>query len=107
MKPSVYITPSTHNRHAETNGNQIMRLDTVQQPLKATVVDPTHLKLSRPIPVGTGQVVYVAFFHPEAEQNENSQWQAASRQTLEKAYGDDEPDYCAAMVKESNEDYQA
>lgn len=84
-----------------------MELDTEQQPLKATVVDPTHLKLSRPIPVGTGQVVYVAFFHPEAEQNENSQWQAASRETLSKAYGENEPDYRAAMVKENNADYQA
>lgn len=84
-----------------------MILDIDQQPLKATVVDPTHLKLSRPIPVGNGQVVYVAFFHPEAEKNENSQWQAASRETLAKAYGENEPDYRAAMVKESNADYQS
>jgi len=86
--------------------NTIMILDTEQQPLKATVVNPTHLALSRPIPVGPGQVVYVAFFHPEAEQNENSQWQATACETLAKAYGEDEPDYRAAMVKESNAEYQ-
>jgi len=39
--------------------------------------------------------------------NENNQWQAASRETLAKAYGENEPDYCAAMVKESNADYQS
>jgi len=82
-----------------------MILDTDQLPLKATVIDPTHLILSRPISAGTGQVVYVAFFHPVAEQNENNQWQAASRQTLAKAYGENEPDYRVEMVKESNVDY--
>ena len=41
------------------------------------------------------------------KQNENSQWQAASRETLARAYGENEPDYCAAMVKESNAEYQA
>lgn len=83
-----------------------MKLDTDQQPLKATVVDSTHLALSRPIPVGTGQVVYVAFFRPETGQDESRQWQAASRATLAHAYDTNEPDYSVAMVKEDNADYQ-
>jgi len=84
-----------------------MTRDTDQQPVKATVVDPTHLKLARPIPAGTGQVVYVAFFHTETEANENDPWRIASRGTLAHAYGENEPDYRAAVVKESNADYQA
>jgi len=84
-----------------------MKLDTGQQPLKATVVDPTHIRLSRPLSVGKGQVVYVAFFQPETERDESRQWQSASRTTLAKAYGANEPDYGAAMVKENNADYQA
>lgn len=52
-------------------------------------------------------MVYVAVFHLEAEQNEKNQWQAASHETLAKAYGEDEPDYRAVMVKESNADYKA
>ena len=77
------------------------------RPLKATVVDSTHLKLSHPLPIGTGQEVYVAFFHPEPDQNEEAQWQAASCETLATLYDQDEPDYDIAMLKESNVDYQA
>lgn len=83
-----------------------MKLDTSQQPVKAMVVDSTHLQLSQPLSAGKGQILYVAFFQPETEQDERWQWQAASQATLARAYDENEPDYSAAMVKESNVGYQ-
>ena len=77
------------------------------QPMKATVVDATHLKLDHPIPIRTGQEVYVVFCHQETEQDEETQWQAASRDAFAKLYDQDEPDYSYAMIKENNADYQA
>jgi hypothetical protein len=84
-----------------------VQFGTCQKPLKATVLDPTHLKLSSPLPLGKGQVVYVAFLQAETEKDESRQWQDASRTALAQAYDANEPDYNAAMVKESNSDYQA
>jgi hypothetical protein len=52
-------------------------------------------------------VVYVAFLQAETEKDESRQWQDASRTALAQAYDANEPDYNAAMVKESNSDYQA
>lgn len=84
-----------------------MQFDTCQKPLKATVLDPTHLKLSSPLPLGKGQVVYVAFLQAEIQENERNQWQDVSRAALAQAYDENEPDYSAAVIKESNSDYQA
>ena len=52
-------------------------------------------------------MVYVAFLQAEIEENERNQWQDVSRAALAQAYDENEPDYSAAVIKESNSDYQA
>ncbi len=73
-----------------------MQLDTYQHPLKATVVDPTHVKLSSPLPLGKGHVVNLAFLKTESEKDEYRQWQESSLAALANAYGANEPDYRSA-----------
>ena len=39
--------------------------------------------------------------------SEREEWLALSMKSLGRAYGDDEPDYPSALVKEANSDYKA
>ena len=73
--------------------------------VKATVVDSTHLELSKPIATPKGLTVFVSVAEARDEDAERQQWLAASAEALHAAYGESEPDYSAFMVKESNPDY--
>jgi hypothetical protein len=75
--------------------------------LEAKVVDATHLQLARPINAKRGRTVYISVSETEEGDGDRQQWHAASLQKLQAAYGDAEPDYSAAMVKEPNTDYRA
>jgi hypothetical protein len=74
--------------------------------IKAKVVDPTHLELSKPIRTVQGQTVLVSIAELTEKDPERQEWFTASAETLRSAYGESEPDYTAAMIKESNPDYR-
>ncbi len=74
--------------------------------VKAKVVDSTHLELSKPIAARKGLTVLISVAEPGDEDAERQQWLAASTASLHAAYGDSEPNYSAAMVKESNPEYR-
>ena len=73
--------------------------------IEAKVVDSTHLELSKPITANRGKTVFVAVAESSEQDVERQQWLAGSSATLQAAYGDSEPDYTPAMVRESNPDY--
>ena len=75
------------------------------QSLEATVIDAQHLQLTQPISIPAGSTVLVTLASPE--ETERQSWLPLSAQGLAAAYGDDEPDYPAKLVKEPNPDYQA
>jgi hypothetical protein len=69
-------------------------------------VDATHLELSRPIKTRKGLTVLVSVAESGDKEIERQQWLAASAESIETAYGQSEPDYPVAMVKECNPDYR-
>jgi hypothetical protein len=75
------------------------------QPLEATVIDARHLQLNQPILIPVGSTVLITLASPE--ESDRQTWLPLSAQGLAVAYGDDEPDYSARMIKEPNPDYQA
>ena len=74
------------------------------QSLEATVIDARHLQLNQPIPLPAGSTVLITLTSPE--ESERQTWLPLSAQGLAAAYGDDEPDYPAKLIKEPNPDYQ-
>jgi hypothetical protein len=77
----------------------------MSQSLEATVIDAQHLQLNQPILIPVGSTVLITLASPD--ESERHAWQPLSAQGLAAAYGDDEPDYSAKMIKEPNPDYQA
>ena len=75
------------------------------QSLEATVIDAQHLHLNQPILIPAGSTVLITLASPE--ETERQDWLPLSVQGLAAAYGDDEPDYSAKLIKEPNPDYQA
>jgi hypothetical protein len=73
--------------------------------IKARVIDPTHLELSRPIAVPDGSTVLVSVAGSGEEDDERLQWLAASAEALQSAYGESEPAYTPSMVREINPEY--
>ena len=73
--------------------------------LEARVMDSTHLELSKPITASQGRMVLVSVAEPAEQDAERRQWLANSAASLRGAYGDSEPEYTSAMVRESNPDY--
>lgn len=57
--------------------------------VQATIEDPTHLKLVQPLDAEVGSVVILEIVE-DAGRNE---FLTGSAALLERAYGDDEPDY--------------
>ena len=75
--------------------------------VEAKVMDATHLELARPIASEQGRTVFVALAEPGEQDAERRQWLAASAASLDAAYGESEPEYTPAMVRERNPDYGA
>ena len=73
--------------------------------VEARVMDPTHLELSRPIAAGRGRTVFVSVAESAEKDADRQQWLANSASSLQAAYGDSEPEYTPAMVRERNPDY--
>jgi hypothetical protein len=77
---------------------------TMLQSLEATVIDARHLQLNQPILIPAGSTVLITVASPE--ESDRQAWLSLSVQSLATAYGDDEPDYPARLIKEPNPDYQ-
>jgi len=75
------------------------------QPVQAQVIDSNHLELMQPIQISPGSNVIVMIVLPEGVR-ENQAWYQLSAQGLVSAYGDDEPEYSADLIKVANPDFQ-
>lgn len=74
--------------------------------LEARVVDGTHLELSTPIHVPSGERVLVWVAKAGEENGERIQWLDASLKSLSSAYGEDDPEYSLDMIREPNPEYK-
>ena len=75
--------------------------------IEANVTDATHLELTRPLPAGGRGRVYVLVADPQDGDADHPLWTRASLASLERAYGEDEPEYTLDMVRERNPEYRA
>lgn len=73
--------------------------------VRAKVIDPTHLELSRPLSAPEGNTVLVYVAESGDEDEERLSWLRASSESLALAHGESEPDYTPAMIQESNPEY--
>jgi len=73
--------------------------------VEAQVIDSRHLKLKRPIKIAPGSTVMITI-EPAEGVAEDQEWYLLSSQGLEKAYGEDEPDYSLDRIKIPNPEYQ-
>ena len=62
--------------------------------IKAEVEDSTHLKLTEPLEAEVGSVIMLEIVDP----SEREDFLSGSAALLDRAYGDDEPDYSEAGV---------
>ncbi len=74
---------------------------------EAKVVDSTHIELSKPIQVSEGSKIMVSVTGVPESDEKRKEWGDASRRSLQRAYGESEPDYSAKMIKEANPDYRS
>jgi hypothetical protein len=72
--------------------------------VEARVIDSTHLELAGPIDVHQGERVIVSVI--DSGDVEREAWTSFSGNRLQDAYGEEEPDYPLALVKESNPEYK-
>lgn len=73
--------------------------------VEARVMDSTHLELTKPIAASRGSTVFVSVAEPVEQDIERRQWLAASSTALQAAFGDSEPEYTSAMIREINPHY--
>jgi len=77
----------------------------MMQTLEAQVVDNTHLKLLQPIQLPKRTRVIITVMQPGDDEREA--WLQASAGQLNRAYGDDEPEYSLELVKQPNSEFAA
>jgi hypothetical protein len=70
------------------------------QTLEAQVVDGTHLRLLQPIQLPKRTHVVIAVMQPDDDERET--WLQASRDQLDRAYGEQEPEYSRELIKWPN-----
>lgn len=75
--------------------------------VQAKVLDSRHLELAKPIEASCGDSVFVMVVESTDTDAEGQQWFDGSVESLERAYGDSEPEYTTSMVRESNPEYAA
>jgi hypothetical protein len=73
--------------------------------VEAKVTDSTHLELSAPLAMNCGKTVFVTVAESLERDRERRQWADVSSVSLVSAYGDFEPEYTSALVREKNADY--
>lgn len=75
----------------------------VKRTIEAQVIDDTHLRLLQPIQLP--KLTRVRIVVSPSEDDEHAAWLLASAAGLNRAYGDDEPEYPTELVKEPNPDF--
>lgn len=78
----------------------------ITQLIESQVTDPYHLTLSRPIQAIPRSKVVVAVMAADDLADEREFWYQLADEGLEMAYGDNEPDYSLATIKEPNPEYK-
>lgn len=73
--------------------------------VEAQVIDSRHLKLKKPTKIAPGSTVMITI-EPAESVAEEQEWYLLSSQSLEEAYGEDEPDYSLDKIKILNPEYQ-
>jgi len=74
--------------------------------IEAQVIDAQHLKLSQRLALSPGSKVFITITPPEELAAEHEARAALSARGLARAYGDQEPEYSPASIKEPNLDFQ-
>lgn len=75
--------------------------------MEARVVDSTHLELLEAIDAPSGHRLIISAVDPKEDTGERSDWLQLSAQGLERAYGEDEPEYSPEMIKWVNPEFEA
>ena len=75
------------------------------QSVQAQVIDPNHLELMQPIQFSPGSNVLITI-EPLEGIRESHAWYQLSLQRLATAYGNDEPEYSADLIRVPNQDFQ-
>jgi hypothetical protein len=83
----------------------MMKGGLVDKRREAKVIDSHLLKLKTPINIAPGSNVIVTI-QPAEGVSENQEWYLLSSQGLEKAFGENEPDYPLEMIKTFNPEYR-
>jgi hypothetical protein len=78
----------------------------MEHSVEAQVIDSRHLRLKKPIKIAPGSTVLITI-EPSEGVAEEREWYLLSSQSLEQAYGEDEPDYSLDRIKIPNPEYQA
>jgi hypothetical protein len=78
----------------------------ITQLIESQVIDPYHLQLSHPIQAIPHSKVIVAVMAADDLADEREFWYQLSDEGLAMAYGDDEPDYSLAVIREPNPEYK-
>lgn len=73
--------------------------------VEAMVTDSMHLELSKPVGLKQGGKVLLAVSDAADQGLERQQWLEGAAAGLNAAYGQDEPEYTASMIKEPNQGY--
>lgn len=76
------------------------------QVIEAQVLDAHHLKLSRRLTLPPGSKIFITITPPEDQAIECRAWSSLAAQQLERAYGDQEPDYSQNLIKQRNLEFQ-
>ncbi|MCX7044054.1 MAG: hypothetical protein NTX50_01020 [Candidatus Sumerlaeota bacterium] len=68
------------------------------QMLRAYVIDETHLELMSPIEASSGSEAFVSVANADEISQERMEQLTMSMQSLERGYGDSEPEYLASQI---------
>jgi len=76
------------------------------QMIESQVIDATHLELFQPIQIPPHSKIMIAVIAADDLADEREFWYQLADQGLAMAYGDDEPDYSLAVIREPNPEYK-
>ena len=76
------------------------------QMIESQVIDATHLELFQPIQIPPHSKIMIAVIAADDLADEREFWYQLADQGLAMAYGDNEPDYSLAVIREPNPEYK-
>lgn len=78
----------------------------MMQVVQAIVNDRTHLQLTHPLSLCEGETVRGVIDVPRSVDEDKKDWAALAARSLERSYGESEPDYEAVELRETNREYE-